>query len=74
MTSTAGNTRLASQLQDLDPDETSEWVESLDQVIDHAGPNRARYLLLSVLQRARDRRVGVSGLRRFSVKSEVRWW
>jgi pyruvate dehydrogenase E1 component len=53
---------LASQLQDLDPEETLEWVESLDQVIDHAGRNRARYVLLSVLQRARERRVGLSRL------------
>ncbi len=63
MTSTPGSGLLPSQLLDLDPDETVEWLESLDQVIDHAGLNRARYLLLSVLQRARDRLVGVSGLR-----------
>ena len=50
---------LHSQLLDLDPSETQEWLESLDQVVDHAGQNRARYLLLSVLQRARERRVGV---------------
>ncbi|TCN32912.1 pyruvate dehydrogenase E1 component [Kribbella orskensis] len=54
---------LNSQLLDLDPTETQEWLESLDQVVDHAGRNRARYLMLSVLQRARDRRVGVSNLR-----------
>lgn len=54
---------LNSQLLDLDPSETQEWLESLDQVVDHAGRNRARYLMLSVLQRARDRRVGVANLR-----------
>jgi pyruvate dehydrogenase E1 component len=54
---------LPSPLHDLDPSETQEWVESLDQVVDHAGRNRARYLMLSVLQRARERRVGVSNLR-----------
>jgi pyruvate dehydrogenase E1 component len=54
---------LHSQLFDLDPSETQEWLESLDQVVDHAGRNRARYLMLSILQRARDRRVGVSNLR-----------
>ena len=26
---------------DLNPQETAEWVESLDQVIDQAGPDRA---------------------------------
>ena len=40
-TGLAGRAGLASQLQDLDPEETLEWVESLDQVIDHAGRNRA---------------------------------
>jgi pyruvate dehydrogenase E1 component len=53
---------LHSQLLDLDPSETQEWLESLDQVVDHAGQNRARYLMLSILQRARDRRVGVANL------------
>ena len=53
---------LPSQLPDLDPAETQEWLESLDAVVEHAGPNRARYLMLSVLQRARERQVGVPGL------------
>ncbi|MEU8398349.1 pyruvate dehydrogenase (acetyl-transferring), homodimeric type [Nonomuraea sp. NPDC048892] len=50
---------LASQLLDLDPAETREWLESFDAVVDHAGSNRARYLMLSVLQRARERQIGV---------------
>src|SRR5664279_458204 len=54
---------LPSQLHDPDPSETQEWLESLDQVVDHAGKNRARYLMLSVLQRAQERRVGMSNLR-----------
>ena len=53
---------LPSQLLDLDPAETQEWRESLDAVVDHAGANRARYLMLSMLQRARERHVGVPGL------------
>ena len=28
---------LPSQLLDLDPAETQEWLESLDAVVDHAG-------------------------------------
>ena len=28
---------LPSQLPDIDPDETAEWLESLDAVIDDAG-------------------------------------
>jgi pyruvate dehydrogenase E1 component len=53
---------LPSQLLDLDPAETQEWRESLDAVVQHAGPNRARYLMLSILQRARERQVGVPSL------------
>ncbi len=31
--------------EDLNPVETREWLESLDQVIEEAGPERAKYLL-----------------------------
>ncbi|WP_194904165.1 pyruvate dehydrogenase (acetyl-transferring), homodimeric type [Catenulispora rubra] len=54
--------RLASQLLDLDPVETSEWLESLDGAVDVEGAGRARYLLLSLLQRARERQVGIADL------------
>ena len=54
---------LPSQLPDIDPDETAEWLESLDAVVDNAGRNRARYLMLSLLQRAREKQVGVPSLR-----------
>src|SRR5581483_44963 len=37
---------------DLNPQETSEWLEALDQVVDQAGPDRARYLLEQLLDRA----------------------
>jgi len=54
---------LPSQLPDIDPDETNEWLESLDAVVDNAGRNRARFLMLSLLQRARENQVGVPSLR-----------
>jgi pyruvate dehydrogenase E1 component len=54
---------LPSQLPDIDPAETAEWLESLDAVVDKAGRNRARYLMLSLLQRARETQVGVPSLR-----------
>jgi pyruvate dehydrogenase E1 component len=54
---------LPSQLPDIDPAETAEWLESLDAVVDNAGRNRARYLMLSLLQRARETQVGVPSLR-----------
>jgi len=53
---------LPSQLIDMDPVETQEWRESLDAVVQHAGANRARYLMLSMLKRAREQHVGVPGL------------
>ncbi|HLH37933.1 MAG TPA: pyruvate dehydrogenase (acetyl-transferring), homodimeric type [Bryobacteraceae bacterium] len=37
---------------DLDPQETSEWVEALDQVIDEVGPDRANYLLERLMEHA----------------------
>ncbi|HEX5018785.1 MAG TPA: pyruvate dehydrogenase (acetyl-transferring), homodimeric type [Actinomycetes bacterium] len=53
---------LPTQLVDVDPEETAEWRDSLDHVIDTEGPYRARYLMLSLLQRARQRNVGVPSL------------
>ncbi|MGI9071164.1 MAG: pyruvate dehydrogenase (acetyl-transferring), homodimeric type [Bryobacteraceae bacterium] len=37
---------------DLNPQETSEWLEALDQVVDEAGPDRAAYLVEKLLDRA----------------------
>ncbi len=54
---------LPSQLPDIDPTETGEWLESLDAVIESGGRQRARYLLLRLLERAREKQVGVPGLR-----------
>ncbi|MEH1127475.1 pyruvate dehydrogenase (acetyl-transferring), homodimeric type [Micromonospora sp. CPCC 206061] len=53
---------LPSQLLDIDPEETHEWIESLDGVIDERGAKRARYIMLSLLERARERQVGVPPL------------
>ena len=54
---------LPNQLPDIDPDETREWLESLDSAIDSDGRQRARYLMLKLLERARERQVGVPALR-----------
>src|SRR5918995_912220 len=54
---------LPSQLPDIDPDETQEWLDSLDAVVENGGRHRARYLMLAMLQRARERQVGVPSLR-----------
>jgi pyruvate dehydrogenase E1 component len=39
---------------DLDPRETAEWMEALDQIADEAGPNRVTFLLDKLTERARD--------------------
>jgi pyruvate dehydrogenase E1 component len=53
---------LPSQLPDIDPSETTEWLESLDAVIDESGRGRARFLMLKLLERAREKAVGVPSL------------
>jgi pyruvate dehydrogenase E1 component len=43
----------ATSGEDLNPQETAEWLQALDQVIDEAGPDRASFLLQSLENRAR---------------------
>ncbi|HYN70164.1 MAG TPA: pyruvate dehydrogenase (acetyl-transferring), homodimeric type [Candidatus Eisenbacteria bacterium] len=50
------------QLPDIDPAETGEWMESLDQVVEEEGETRARFLLFKLLKRARQRQVGLPPL------------
>ena len=45
--------KLNQRVVDLDPYETAEWVEALDQVIDERGPDRAAYLLEQLSEKAR---------------------
>jgi pyruvate dehydrogenase E1 component len=54
---------LPTQLPDIDPDETREWIESFDNVVRTRGRGRARYVMLRLLERARAQQVGVPGLR-----------
>jgi pyruvate dehydrogenase E1 component len=53
---------LAAHLPDIDPEETAEWLDSFDAMLDAGGQQRARYLMLRMLQRARERHVGVPSL------------
>jgi pyruvate dehydrogenase E1 component len=48
---------VAHQLPDLDPVETGEWLAAFDDVVRVHGRNRARYLLMRVLERARHSQV-----------------
>src|SRR5919205_2885295 len=54
---------LPSQIPDIDPDETRDWLESLDDLLDERGKNRARFVMLQLLARARERQVGLPALR-----------
>jgi pyruvate dehydrogenase E1 component len=42
---------------DLNPRETSEWLEALDQIVEEGGPDRASFLLERLTQRALDLQV-----------------
>jgi pyruvate dehydrogenase E1 component len=53
---------LPTQLPDIDPDETHEWLDSFDAMIEERGRERARYVMLRLLQRARENQVGVPAL------------
>jgi pyruvate dehydrogenase E1 component len=50
------------QLPDIDADETSEWLDSLDAVVEQGGRPRARYLLARLMERAREQGVGVPAM------------
>ena len=50
------------QLPDIDPVETQEWLESLDALVEAAGPERARYVIFKLLKRARQLQVGLPTL------------
>lgn len=54
---------LPTQLPDIDPEETGDWLASFDSMIDERGRDRARYLMLRLLERAREKQVGVPALR-----------
>src|SRR6185436_9458638 len=50
------------QLPDIDPDETEDWMQSLDQVVEQAGETRARFLVYKLLKRARQLNLGLPPL------------
>jgi pyruvate dehydrogenase E1 component len=53
---------IPTHLPDIDPSETQEWLDSLDGVISNVGRPRARYVMLRLLERARELQVGVPSL------------
>ncbi|MBN9606852.1 MAG: pyruvate dehydrogenase (acetyl-transferring), homodimeric type [Actinomycetales bacterium] len=44
---------------DVDPDETAEWRDSLDALVEAKGHGRGREIMLSLLQRSKDLQLGV---------------
>lgn len=54
---------LSWQLPDHDPDETREWEESLEALVSRVGKDRARYVLLRLLERGRQLDVGIPAIR-----------
>ncbi|MEO8663826.1 MAG: pyruvate dehydrogenase (acetyl-transferring), homodimeric type, partial [Bryobacteraceae bacterium] len=38
--------------EDLNPQETAEWLEALDQIVDEVGPDRASFILSRLMERA----------------------
>ncbi|GAA4779214.1 pyruvate dehydrogenase (acetyl-transferring), homodimeric type [Citricoccus nitrophenolicus] len=50
---------LTNQMPDKDPQETAEWIESFDGLIEARGTERAEYIMRQLLQRAGTKSVGV---------------
>ncbi len=48
---------ISHQVPDIDPTETSEWLDSFDAVVETHGRSRARFLLMKLLERARTMQV-----------------
>src|SRR6202166_2014118 len=51
--------QLTERSVDLDPRETAEWLEALDQIVEEAGSDRVNFLLNKLTERARDNGVAV---------------
>jgi pyruvate dehydrogenase E1 component len=49
----------SKQLPDVDPEETAEWLDSFDAVLEGEGKTRAQFLLMKLLERAREQQVGL---------------
>ena len=48
----------ARQLPDIDPEETAEWLDSLEAVVQGRGGPRAQYLMARLIERSRELSVG----------------
>ena len=48
----------SQQLPDIDPDETQEWLDSLDAVASGSGKQRARFLMSKLMARSQEMQIG----------------
>ncbi|MBM7050894.1 MULTISPECIES: pyruvate dehydrogenase (acetyl-transferring), homodimeric type [unclassified Rothia (in: high G+C Gram-positive bacteria)] len=46
-------------MKDIDPEETGEWIESFDELVEEHGTERAQFIVRSLLQRAGDKSIEV---------------
>ena len=54
--------RVQAPAADIDPAETEDWLESLDQVVEQSGETRAQFLVYKLLKRARQLQIGLPPL------------
>ena len=54
--------RAARAVPGRGPTETTEWLQSFDAVVDELGRARGRFLLLKLLERAREQNIGIPSL------------
>ena len=52
-TATSPRAETMAALPDDDPQETNEWLDALDGLLQHEGPERAHYILEKLLEKAR---------------------
>ena len=55
-------TQFKQQLPDPDPDETQEWIDSLDHLVKNEGNDRAQFVLRKILKRSRMLHTGIPEL------------
>ena len=54
---------MPTQYVDTNPQETNEWLESLDSLIANGGEHRARHIMLSMLRHSAEQNIGLPSLR-----------
>ena len=66
--------QLTERTVDLDPRETAEWLEALDQIVDGSGPDRATFLIEKLTDRARENGVDLPIRRNTDYVNTIQPW